>query len=78
MSVTIVTDTKNPELLTLADMEEGQAFLDSDNDVLIRTDRYAPDQADFILVMQLDTGALYGFEEDSKYQPVKVEAKIVT
>ncbi len=78
MSVTIVTDTKTRALISLADMETGQAFLDGDNDVLIRTAKHAQDQDDFILVMQLDTGVLFGFAEDSKYQPVKVEAKIVT
>ncbi len=78
MSVTIVTDTKTRALISLADMETGQAFLDSDHDILIRTDKRAQDRDDFILVMQLDTGEVFEFDEDNEYQPVKLEAKIVT
>lgn len=78
MSVTIVTDAKTRVLMSLADMETGQAFLDSDNDILIRTDKRAHNQDDFILVMQLDNGEVFEFDEDNEYQPVNLEAKIVT
>ena len=77
MSVTIVTDTKKPELIPLDNMVAGQAFLGSNHDILIRTDKRAQDQDDFILVMQLDTGEVFELDEDIEYQPVKLEAKIV-
>ncbi len=76
MSVTIVT-TERGGLVVLSEMQIGQAFLDSDNDVLIRTAARDVD-GNAITVMQLDTGELYELNEASKYPLVKVEAKIVT
>ncbi|CAM0002473.1 hypothetical protein VPHD21_0202 [Vibrio phage D21] len=75
MSVKIVT-TQTRELVPLSNMVVGQAFLDGD--ILIRTDKRDADQDELILVVQLDAGEVFSFDEDNEYQPVKLETRIVT
>lgn len=77
MSVTIISKDGNKKV-TLNRMDAGQAFMDGDGDILIRTDKRADRQEELILVMQLDTGEVFKFDEDIEFQPVSVEAKIVT